>query len=448
MRLVAVIIALLGVLAAGCAGDGSPAARQAALVPEAGEAPHPTRTPIELSVTPELTEHTAADPAFEALPGARAVWGEYEGGIYQIEVPDEWNGDVVYYTHGFRGYTTILSVNAPSLREDFIRQGYAWAASSYSKNGYEPGAGAEDTYALREVFAREAGTPKRSYLYGESMGGHVIGLLLEQHVNVFDGALSVCGVVSGNDILDYFVSWGALAGYFSGVDLWALTGDGEAFADALGSDVVPLLMVDGTLTDAGRAFKSTVHHLTGGARPFFEEGFAFSFGTNFGILSNALRNSRTAHAAGQNVDARYEIDDGFGVNSGELNGAVARILGDPRVRDRARYPEFADMRGGIRDPHLTLHNTGDLFVPISLQQSYRQAVDSAGRGDLLVQRAIRRAGHCAFTQDELRTAFDDLVAWVETGERPAGDDLSGDLSNVGLEFTHPLEPSDPGGLRP
>jgi hypothetical protein len=40
-----------------------------------------------------------------------------------------------------------------------------------------------------------------------------------------------------------------------------------------------------------------------------------------------------------------------------------------------------------------------------------------------VQRAIRGVGHCDFTADELVTGFTDLVAWVEQGIRPAGDDV-------------------------
>jgi hypothetical protein len=38
-----------------------------------------------------------------------------------------------------------------------------------------------------------------------------------------------------------------------------------------------------------------------------------------------------------------------------------------------------------------------------------------------VSRAIRGVGHCDFTQPELRQGFDDLVGWVRTGHRPAGD---------------------------
>jgi hypothetical protein len=42
-------------------------------------------------------------------------------------------------------------------------------------------------------------------------------------------------------------------------------------------------------------------------------------------------------------------------------------------------------------------------------------------------------------------AFDDLVAWVKTGQKPQGDDVDADLANAGMTFTSPLRPNDPGG---
>ena len=33
-------------------------------------------------------------------------------------------------------------------------------------------------------------------------------------------------------------------------------------------------------------------------------------------------------------------------------------------------------------------------------------------------------GHCAFSQQEVLTAFDDLVRWVTEGQRPAGGDAT------------------------
>ncbi len=81
-----------------------------------------------------------------------------------------------------------------------------------------------------------------------------------------------------------------------------------------------------------------------------------------------------------------------------------------------------------------------------MERSYREKVDAAGAGDLLVQRAIRAGGHCQFSDQELVAAFDDLVRWVEDGAKPAGEDLTGDLMNAGLQFTNPMRPGDPGGV--
>ena len=52
-----------------------------------------------------------ADPAyilddpcvgFEALDGAQIYCGELNGAGYRIEVPDNWNGDLFMYAHGYR----------------------------------------------------------------------------------------------------------------------------------------------------------------------------------------------------------------------------------------------------------------------------------------------------------------------------------------------------------
>jgi pimeloyl-ACP methyl ester carboxylesterase len=444
---------LVTLLAAACAGGAASTQDRATSAPAASPTPSSevagaVATPEMLPVTPVNINYEIADPAFEALPAARAIFGEYEGAGYQIEVPDAWNGQVVYYAHGFRGNPPALTVSFPPLRDYFIAHGYAWAASSYSRNGYEPGAAARDTLALRDVFAEKVGRPSKSYIYGQSMGGHVVALSLEQYPTAYDGALSECGVVAGHEVLDYFLSWGALSAYFAGVDLHGLTTDAQAFGSTISGRIAPAL---GTLeepTDAGRAFADAIVNLTGGERPFFREGYAGNYAFNFAILVNAVGNAGPSNAAAQNVDTIYKIDDGFGVTSEQLNREVSRISANITYRDASRYPEFADMTGRIERPHLTLHGTGDLFVPIALEASYRKIVDGAGRGDLLVQRAVRRAGHCAFSDAERTRAFDDLVDWVATGNKPAGEDLTGDLRDAGRAFTDPLEPNDPGGLAP
>ena len=93
-----------------------------------------------------------------------------------------------------------------------------------------------------------------------------------------------------------------------------------------------------------------------------------------------------------------------------------------------------------------MHGTGDLFVPIFLQQVLKRAVAATGNEKLLAQRIYRIAGHCGFSQTEQIRAFDDLVKWVRQGTKPHGDEVEGDLSNAGMTFTDPLRPNDPGGL--
>jgi hypothetical protein len=101
---------------------------------------------------------------------------------------------------------------------------------------------------------------------------------------------------------------------------------------------------------------------------------------------------------------------------------VVRVAADPqgRVGGLAQVPQVS---GDITIPVLTLHNLGDLFVPVLNEVEYVTRVTAHGKRDLLVQRAIRGVLHCDFTAAEFSTAFLDLVAWLEFGIKPAGDDF-------------------------
>ena len=98
------------------------------------------------------------DPTFEALAGANAFFGSYDGGIYRIEIPDNWNGELALYAHGFvangGANGSALRVGNSPIRDHLIKGGYAWAASSYRCNGYVPGQGLLDTMALTDLFTK------------------------------------------------------------------------------------------------------------------------------------------------------------------------------------------------------------------------------------------------------------------------------------------------------
>ncbi len=429
------------VLTAAASEVANPDATAAPTQPAATPTPAPPR---QLGTSAGVTT-TARAPDFEALPGAKAYFGALESAVYRIEIPDNWNGDLVMWAHGYRGAGTEVYVDSPpgALRRALTAGGYAWAASSYSENGYTPGIGADDTLALKQHFELEFGATERTYIVGASMGGHVLALSLEYFADEYDGALSVCGALGGEEIIDYLFSWNLAAEYVTGVEV--PTGAGAAtrvgavlaqFASMLGPIDAP--------TQRGQQFESIIRMNTGGPRPFFEEGFREQYPINFAfLLLDAELRSLPARAA-TNDYVEYEIQPGLGLTSEQVNAGIRRLSADPAARNADNHPDAVPTTGRIDDPLLTLHGTGDLFVPISMEQSYRRKVDEAGKGDLLVQRAIRSGGHCKFSEAELQTAWADLVAWVEDGEQPEGEDLLGDLSDAGRAFTNPLREDDPG----
>src|SRR5262245_36223076 len=113
-------------------------------------------------------------------PISQAFAGIRDGAAYRIEVPLNWNGDLVLYAHGFRGFGTTVWVDSSPLRVYQVTHGFAWAASSYQTNGYDVGQGARDSHALialfRDVFRHRA---RHVYMTGASMGGHITAATIE-----------------------------------------------------------------------------------------------------------------------------------------------------------------------------------------------------------------------------------------------------------------------------
>ena len=88
---------------------------------------------------------------------------------------------------------------------------------------------------LRAVFAGISGgaTPKRTYLTGVSMGGHVTVLGLHQFPTAFDGGLAFCA--AGPELFDFFTGVAAAAEVVTGRQFTSLA----ALADTTREMLVP-----------------------------------------------------------------------------------------------------------------------------------------------------------------------------------------------------------------
>jgi hypothetical protein len=387
----------------------------------------------------------AAWPAAIAPASAAGfLEGTHEGADFLIGVPARWNGGLVLFAHGYEGEGDGRgSVRASPLSSHLEARGYAWAASGFRSRGYRPDWFLADMIALRSRFIAQFGVPRWTILHGQSLGGHVTIASLELHPEIYQGGLIECGIVDGVSLVDWLYAYTAAAEYVSGVRLLDAP-DRQAFSALVNGPWLGAVGTPGSYTERGRRFDSVVKHLMGGELPLRLEGMRQRYIMNLNSRDPGPDRAREFARHASTTHIRYDIDPGLGLTADELNRGIRRITPAPGARSREGNPVFAELTGKIRVPLMTIHETADFRVPFRLQQDYRRRTLAAGTSHLLVQRAVRWAGHCAFDGTVRERAFDDLVEWIERGVVPAGDDvLAPDVSRLGLRWTPALHPADP-----
>jgi acetyl esterase/lipase len=435
------------VLLASCGGSDDPAPVP---VPEETRA-QDSRTsfvPVPAAAYPDYELSAAGQPSFTAMTGTTSTgaampstdrWtGVLNGAGYRVEVPQNWNGRLVMYAHGYAGTGNNLGVSNPSIRRYLLENGYAWAASSYSKNYYDVRAGVEDTNALALEFNRIAAAnsrplsaPTKIFITGHSMGGHITAAAIEDEAFAtarnkvrYHGAVPMCGVMGDTELFDTFGAMQMAALAVAGVPNYP----SERWSEVSGLVTTTLFTTFPTApTTAGQKYLAIVKNLTGGERPMFSQGIAFggSFPSAYGTFGGDGTVSGIYNKAG--IDTNRFVYTVDGTTPDTINATVQKLTTLPdanRLRtDGLRWVPKAN--GEFRIPVVSIHTLGDLFVPFSMQQIYQKRVAAKGNSAYLVQRAIRGASHCDFTIPEQVAAFSDMVAWEAGGAaaKPAGDDV-------------------------
>ena len=421
----------LAALAACGGGDDNPVA-----------APEPGRAQDTRAFVPADTTFTALGNSTVDTDRWTGVLG---GAAYRVEVPKTgWNGKLVMWAHGYRGTGPNLTVDNPIMRRYLLDNGYAWAASSYSKNYYDVRAGVEDTNALALNFVsiaaakgRTLDTPSKIFISGVSMGGHITAAAIEAEAQLnaankvkYAGAVPMCGVLGDTELFNYFGGYQVAAQQLAGFPITSFpTTD---FADLTPAIKSTLWSTFPTQTNAqGDKLKNVVMSLSGGDRPFYKEGWANAGnqgnifaslggnGTINGILTdNVLDTTQLFYKVDATSTSTTALDTSFNNSAFKIRPtADANRL----RRDGLRWIPTAS--GDISVPVVSIHTLGDLFVPFKMEQIYFDRTKAKGTDRFLVQRAIRDVGHCAFTAAEATTAFDDMVKWEAGGPKPAGDDV-------------------------
>jgi hypothetical protein len=428
--------------------------------PIAGAGPSACAAPVASTTQPGYTiqdPHCDFNPPAPPAPfvpltdgngnATSTVFAGISGGAaYRIEVPKNWNHELVLFAHGFRGNGLVVSVDSPTLRNFYINQGFAWAASSYQTNGYDVSHGVTDTHALIGIFETVVGqTPSDLYMTGLSMGGHITAAEIEHYRGTFVGAMPYCGVLGDTSLFDYFLDANVTAAALTGTKIQfpATLAAGQAYAPTYDGQVLGELPKLGTgfntanvqLNALGQSWEASVEQRSGGTRPGFNSSFAFWNSFGFAPLTNipfllglypGLSGGTIGIASGNvtsNLRTVYQLDGDRALSPAErqLNDNVLRVT--PTASPTADLTGIPAVLGDPRIPVLSLHGIGDLFVPFSMEQIYARRAASFDESSLFVSRAIRETAHCDYTQAELQRGFTDLVKWVRTGEPAAGDNI-------------------------
>jgi pimeloyl-ACP methyl ester carboxylesterase len=352
--------------------------------------------------------------------------GVYRHAAYDLEIPPRWNGELVMWAHPFQGSDPVLTLDSPEfgLRQLFVDSGFAWAGSSYAETGFDVGSGVSSTHDLalyiRQFLRR---TPTRTYLVGISMGSQVVARSLEQYPMFYGGALPMCGTLGDDRLFDYFADENLVAQDLAGIRAYPIPADYQSTVlpqieqrlgiDNLAGDEQPR-------TAAGREFEAILVQRSGGSRPGVEAAFNYWVGNGLfqldtpddggPLITNFMR-------LAQNAFSYYTPNQPV-----DVNRTVQRILPvDLADRLDPGLTEIPRVFGNPQVPVLTMHDIGDLLVPLSMEQDYAREVAAHGQSNLLVQRVIRGADHCDFSPAEAAAAWTALVGWVHGGVTPAGD---------------------------
>ncbi|KAF0805752.1 hypothetical protein A6D6_02013 [Alcanivorax xiamenensis] len=457
----------MGLLAAGLIACGSDSDRN----PPPTD---PSRAQDERTFT--IDETSLPFEVQEGHQNASRWWGVRPSGAgYRMEVPENWNGKLVMYAHGYRGEGETLTVSNPSLRAWFLDNGYAWAASSYSTNYYDVRTGVEDTNELALAFneiasanSRDLDPPSKIYITGHSMGGHVTAAAIEQETydtanNVvhYDGAVPMCGVVA--DTLEFnYLAWFTMAAQHL-----AHTADNSVpplegmpatnfDVDAINAvlwDEVPTPATLGTPSEEGEKMMALSRHLSGGERPIADIGFRTYYwgvvmgtGGRDGTVNGILADNLTGNAG---VTYQFDNDPALTAEEQAFNDTILRVEENPAANglrsDGLRW--IPVLNGEFTIPVVSLQGLGDLYVPFRHAQIYRERATANGSDTWLVQRALRSPGHCDFTQEEQEAAFADMIDWEQNSVKPTGDEILDPATvaspNYGCQFTSEDRPGLP-----
>jgi hypothetical protein len=390
-----------------------------------------------------------------------------DGGSWIADVPSDWNGTLLLFSHGY-GQVTAQDAPDSTTQQYLLDDGYALAGSSYDPKGslWALNSAVNDQF---ETLATVKGTvlpspPRRVIAVGQSMGGLVSALEAEDSYGRIDGALTTCGLDAGAVNLENYQLYGsyAIAELLASSQHVQLVGYQTAAQAELAAQQLQQAAQSAQNTPEGRArlaLASAFYNVTTWAATNLG-----SSDTNPTIPPQTppgpkdyddqeLQQYYTQYAPGSIVlsfiqQGRWSIEQAAGGQPAWTAGVdFAKVVANSPYRDevealyeaagldlsadlstltrgadiRAELPALHNLTatsvptGKLQVPELNIHTVADQLIPVQQQDFYRRTVIAAGSGSLLRQAYTHRQGHCNFTPAEIIAALHALEHRINSG---------------------------------
>lgn len=333
-----------------------------------------------------------------------------DGAAYRIDIPNDWNHNLVVYYHGYaqRPVTFHIAERLTGNQQPLFERHFAIIESAYSQTGWALPQAYPETEALRQYFARRFGSPHETYVVGTSMGGALVMVTLELNPKPYMGGLDLCGAVgpTSESFDRRFAIRAAFDYYFPGLMPPLDRVPSDFFADRAERARIAAALRE---NPEGTAAMRSLMGLHTDAEVAADIAY-FTF-----VIGDMQR-----RAGGNPFDNRNTIYSGTNATNSlsdyELNDKVRRYDAQPAAR--AYLLRHYTPTGRLGRPMLALHTVYDPVVPVYQLALYSREVEAAGFSRNLVQQYVHREGHCTIRQDEVGEAFDELVAWTHGVLRP------------------------------
>jgi len=337
---------------------------------------------------------------------AKVELGEINGAKFRIDVPENWNGGLVLYCHGYATvpakFDDAPKPNAPFA--PFLAAGFAVAQSGYSAIGWAIQEAIDDTQALRRYFIARYGKPKEVFISGQSMGGYTTMALIEKFPSDYDAAFSLCGPLADAEYykLRTAFDFRVLFDYYFPDVLPSPDRVPQDFQRSKENDDKVLSKLE-SRPDAAEALRRYTNIRTNAELANLEVFWTYQ------LMDMEKR------SGGNPFDNRNTIYVNVPDNNA-VNDGVKRYTADSRAGEYLRT--FYHPTGKLTRPMLAIHTTYDPLAPPWVPSNYSVLTEQAGNPDKFVLQYVKHDGHCRIELDEIARGFEQLRRWKDTGERP------------------------------